>query len=87
LVLGVGSSWPHDFLFFTGFLSSCVDEGAGDDIQSEGAGDSSDVSASDTVDCSKKSTESMVKVVVRRGRCEKGQRYDKSVGCRRTNNS
>ena len=43
LVFGTGNSWPHDFLFFTGFFSSalvspdCIDES------------SSDVSAGDTV--------------------------------------
>lgn len=41
MVLGTGSSWPHDFLFFVGFFSSS--------FLSTGSGESSDVSAGETV--------------------------------------
>lgn len=41
LVLGTGSSWPHDFLFFVGFFSSWS--------SSTGSGESKEVSAGETV--------------------------------------
>lgn len=40
MVLGTGSSWPQDFLFFAGFFSSSL---------STGSGESREVSAGETV--------------------------------------
>ena len=56
LVLGTGSSWPHDFRFFTCFLSDCDCGSTEDDRIDPGVeGVRREVSAREMVgDCSKK---------------------------------
>ena len=50
LVLGVGSSWPHDFRFFVGFLSSSLLQD--DDLKDSGdVGVKREVSAKEMVPC------------------------------------
>lgn len=76
LVLGTGSSWPQDFLFFAGFFSSS--------LISSGAGESNDVSDGETVkvisgsgdaDRDSKSRSDVVSVIMWVYVCVRGRMY------------